>query len=74
MSNEFTLATIAEVDCTVESEVCGKYGVGGYPTLKFFMDGKVHDYDGAREKNAIALWIESMTRPALVYSTLDEIK
>eukprot|EP00392_Amoebophrya_sp_AT5.2_P011700 g11785.t1 len=41
--------TIGDVDCTEESSLCGKFGVGGYPTLKYFTpdtgsEGK--DYQG----------------------------
>jgi thioredoxin-like negative regulator of GroEL len=30
---------LAEVDCTVNKEVCGKFEIKGYPTLKYFIDG-----------------------------------
>jgi thioredoxin domain-containing protein 5 len=39
---------IAKVDCTVEKEVCQRYAVRGYPTVKFIHDGQVYDYKGAR--------------------------
>ena len=39
-----------QVDCTANTEVCGKYGVSGYPTLKIFRGGEfAEDYNGARE-------------------------
>jgi protein disulfide-isomerase A6 len=42
---------IADVDCTVESDLCGKYDVKGYPTIKYFTaetDEKGADYSGGR--------------------------
>lgn len=52
---------IAEVDCTVHNEVCTKFGVRGYPTLKFFFNGEPVDYNGEREGEAIEKWIETKT-------------
>lgn len=49
MSDEFTQANLAQVDCTVEKELCNKHGIHGYPALKLFLDGKLIDYDGPRE-------------------------
>jgi len=41
---------IAEVDCTVEKELCGEFGVKGYPTLKSFKGGKeIEKYAGGRD-------------------------
>ena len=34
---------IAEVDCTTDHDLCGKYDVGGYPTLMSFKSGKLHE-------------------------------
>ena len=40
---------MAKIDCTVEKALATKYGVKGYPTLKFFKNGKPVDYAGPRE-------------------------
>jgi len=42
---------VADVDCTVEQDVCSDYGVQGYPTIKYFTaetDAKGADYSGGR--------------------------
>ena len=46
------VVNMAKIDCTVHSGACGKYGVRGYPTLKFFRDGEVRDYRGGRTLGA----------------------
>lgn len=59
---------IAEVDCTVETEVCERYGVRGYPTLKFFVKGQPMEYKGsARTKDAIISFIERSTQPPATF-------
>ncbi|KAI7831281.1 protein disulfide-isomerase [Gamsiella multidivaricata] len=50
-SNDKNTVLIANVDATVEKKVADKYGVTGYPTIKFFTaDGKVEDYNGGRSE------------------------
>lgn len=48
---------LAKVDATKETAMAGKYGVSGYPTLKFFNKGELKDYSGEREEHDIILWI-----------------
>jgi protein disulfide-isomerase A6 len=46
---------IGDVDCTVHSGVCGKHGVQGYPTIKYFTDGSREGtaYNGGRDKDSL---------------------
>ena len=42
---------VADVDCTVETDLCSEYDVKGYPTIKYFTsetDPKGTDYSGGR--------------------------
>jgi protein disulfide-isomerase A6 len=44
-----TSVVIGDVDCTVEKDLCATYDVKGYPTLKYFLAGEVHDYKAGRD-------------------------
>ena len=44
---------LAKVDCTEQAELCGEYGVTGYPTLKVFRNGEPTDYSGPRKADGI---------------------
>jgi len=40
---------VAKVDCTTEMSTCSKrFGIRGYPTVKYYADGKLFDYKGDR--------------------------
>lgn len=50
---------VGKVDATENKVISGKFGVSGYPTIKFFPAGKKDetsaiDYDGGRTALALA--------------------
>lgn len=57
---------IGKIDCTTDKPVCKEFDVRGYPTLKFGLDGQVHDYPGGRSADDIIGFAEKMNRPAVV--------
>lgn len=50
--------TIAKVDCTKFSKVCGDEQVRGYPTLKLFHNGGVVKYEGARDLKSFTNFVD----------------
>lgn len=54
---------VTEVDCTVETEICGRYGIRGYPGIKLVTKDLAYDYDGPREAKDIAEWSKKMRLP-----------
>jgi len=51
---------VVKVDCTQHKNVCQKYGVRGYPTIKYFVDGeKAADYSGARTAEAFISFVDN---------------
>lgn len=44
---------IADVDCTVERDLCERFAVRGFPTLKVVSGGKVYDYSGGRDASSL---------------------
>ncbi|KAJ8340306.1 hypothetical protein SKAU_G00349390 [Synaphobranchus kaupii] len=61
------IVSLAKVDCTANTNVCGKYGVSGYPTLKIFRDGEDSGgYDGPRTADGIVSHLKKQAGPASV--------
>ncbi|GAA6093085.1 protein disulfide-isomerase A3 [Tachysurus ichikawai] len=58
---------LVKVDCTANSNVCSKYGVSGYPTLKIFRNGEESGaYDGPRTADGIVSHLKKQAGPASV--------
>ncbi|KAF0976933.1 hypothetical protein FDP41_004228 [Naegleria fowleri] len=55
------VVSVAKVNCDVERDICSKYGVQGYPTLKFFPRGikEPTDYNSGRSVEALVDFINS---------------
>ncbi|XP_033097687.1 protein disulfide-isomerase A4-like [Anneissia japonica] len=52
---------LAKVDATVATEVAGRFGVTGYPTLKLFRNGKDYEYNGPREALGIIEYMQKQS-------------
>jgi protein disulfide-isomerase A1 len=59
-------AKLASVDCIDHKELCNKYGVRGFPTIKLFRPGGKApvDYDQARKADAIVSYMKKQQQPA----------
>jgi len=50
---------IAQLDATTAPDIAKKYGVSGYPTIKYFPKGKTEpeEYSGGRTADTIVSWV-----------------
>ena len=46
LADENSKIRLAKIDATVETKCAEKYGVRGYPTIKFFKNGVAVEYNG----------------------------
>ena len=63
---------IADVDCTVEKDLCSKYGVRGYPTIKTFTGNPDGDaYEGGRDYAALKKFADESLGPSCSNDNID---
>jgi protein disulfide-isomerase A1 len=58
---------IAKVDSTENPEISKKFGVQGYPTLKYFIEKDPTEYSGGRTSGSIVEWILKKNKPSFAY-------
>ncbi|KAF8607657.1 disulfide isomerase [Ceratobasidium sp. AG-I] len=64
-----TSIKLAKVDCVDNADLCQANGVGGYPTLKVFRNGKDKEYSGPRKADGIVSYMKKQALPALTEVT-----
>lgn len=57
---------IAKVDATQHKQAASRFGVNGYPTIKYFPagakdDSSAENYDGPRSESGMADWLREKT-------------
>lgn len=57
---------LGKVDATEQKKIAETHEVRGYPTLKFFKNGKAMEYGGGRTADTIVSWLEKKTGPPAV--------
>ena len=65
---------IADVDCTNEQDLCQKYGVEGYPTIKYFTGATAttgDDYQGGRDYDTLSKWAKDNLGPTCGAENID---
>jgi len=65
---------IADVDCTSDEgkPVCDEMGVKGYPTLKYWIKGEQHDYEGGRSYDDLEKFVEDTLASSCSIEDLEE--
>lgn len=58
---------LAKVDAEQNRELASRFEIRGYPTLKFFREGKARAYDGKRSAEEIILWVREYAVPVLTF-------
>jgi len=64
---------VAKVDCTVEKQLMSRFGIRGFPTIKYIRDEKVYEYRGPRDLNAFISFANTgyTTNPSTPFTRQD---
>lgn len=64
LKEEGSAVRLAKVDATEHPNSAEQYGIQGYPTLKFFINGEPIEYEGGRTDKEIVGWLRRKTQPS----------
>jgi len=65
---------IGDVDCTQHQDLCQKYGVQGYPTIKYFTgatSAQGDAYNGGRDYDTLSKWAKENLGPSCGADNID---
>ena len=63
---------VADVDCTTEGQsLCTKFGIQGYPTIKYGEPGDLKDYQGGRDFDTLKKFAEENLGPTCGPANMD---
>jgi len=65
---------IGDVDCTVHQNLCQKFGVQGYPTIKYFTgatSAQGDAYNGGRDYDTLSKWAKENLGPSCGADNID---
>ena len=74
VSDEIDDVVFGELDCTANQATCARYGVRGYPTVKYFADKRTYSFEKERTEEGLKGYLATMNGPLFVESTLDELE
>jgi len=66
LAEEGSEIRLAKVDATEETKLGERFEVKGYPTIKFFKNGKPTEFQGGRTASDIVNWLKKKTGPPAV--------
>jgi len=65
---------IGKVDCTAYQDICNKYGVTGYPTLKVIDKHEINDFKGIRRMEDLENFVEGYISSSISVAKADTIR
>ena len=56
--NENTEMRLAAIDISVHKVIKARYGIRGVPAFRFFIDGRLKEYDGGQTAEHFITWLK----------------
>jgi len=66
--------SLAKVDATEHKKLAERFGIRGFPTLYWFVNGEQQEYTGGRTKDTIVSWVLKKSGPPSTKVTCDALK